>query len=125
MVHPRKANSAHQRVQNTEVARMLRHEHTNAEETLWQHIRSRKIAGLKFRRQHPIDRFIVDFYCADIDLVIEVDGSIHDEPNADAERQEIIESQGVRVLRFTNQQVLEALEDVLNQIKHATEHPPE
>ncbi|MBI5960783.1 MAG: DUF559 domain-containing protein [Chloroflexi bacterium] len=113
------------RKQNTPTARTMRHDPTNSEEVLWERLRNRKVAGLKFRRQHTIDRFIVDFFCAEAHLVIEVDGLIHDEPNADAERQEILETLGLRVLRFTNEQILKSLKDVVDQITQSTTPPPE
>ncbi len=59
-------------------ARELRQEMTPAEKTLWEQLRNRKLGGFKFRRQHPLDRFIVDFYCAACKLIVEVDGDIHD-----------------------------------------------
>src|SRR5881394_3542767 len=58
--------------------RKLRQSSTKAEEILWQHLRNKKLDGLKFRRQHPLDNFIVDFYCHEKSLAVEVDGQIHD-----------------------------------------------
>ncbi len=75
---------------------------------------------MKFRRQHSIDRFIVDFYCAELQLVIEIDGPIHELPNADAERQRFLESMGLRVLRFSNDEVLNAIDHVLRRIEEAS-----
>lgn len=99
------------------LARQMRHEPTHAENILWEAIRNRKLNDFKFRRQHPIDRFIVDFYCAEAHLVIEVDGTIHDyTPDEDALRQAFIESRGLRVLRFRNQEVLENLVSTLSKI---------
>ncbi len=99
------------------LARQMRHEPTHAENILWEAIRNRKLSNFKFRRQHPIDRFIVDFYCAEAHLVIEVDGTIHDyTPDEDALRQAFIESRGLRVLRFRNQEVLENLVSTLSKI---------
>ena len=73
--------------------------------------------GYKFRRQHTIDRFIVDFYCTEARLVIEVDGIIHDDQQeADQLRTEIIESLGLRVLRFTNGEVLQQTDGVVERI---------
>jgi very-short-patch-repair endonuclease len=60
-------------------ARELRQELTPAEKVLWQALRDKQLAGFKFRRQHPIDRFIADFYCAACKLIVELDGGIHDE----------------------------------------------
>jgi very-short-patch-repair endonuclease len=99
------------------LARQMRHEPTVAEDVLWKRIRNRQIVNSKFRRQHPIDRFIVDFYCAEAHLVIEVDGSIHDyTPDEDALRQAYIESLGLRVLRFTNGEVLQQTDGVIERI---------
>jgi very-short-patch-repair endonuclease len=88
-------------------ARELRHPQTAAEATLWRALRARSL-GYKFRRQHPIDRFIVDFYCAHARLCIEIDGGSHFEPEQqahDAARTEYLEGQGYQVLRFTNDEV--------------------
>ena len=106
-------------------AREMRNNPTEAEEHLWQHIRKRKIAGFKFRRQHSIQRFIVDFYCAEAQLVIEVDGEIHDSQREyDAVRQEILEDLGMRVLRFRNEDVLEHTARVLDEIEGVLLTPP-
>jgi very-short-patch-repair endonuclease len=92
------------------LARQKRRHATPAEDILWQRLRNRQIADAKFRRQHTIERFIVDFYCAEAQLVVEVDGPIHDyTPEEDAIRQEFLESLGLRVIRFTNDDVLHHL----------------
>ncbi len=101
------------------ISREMRHPLTPTENKLWEKLRRRQLAGAKFRRQHPIDRYIVDFYCAAAQLVIEIDGSAHDEPNYDAERQEVLETLGLRVLRFRNADVLDHIDDVLSAIKAA------
>ncbi len=102
------------------VARQMRHKPTKAEEILWQHVRNRQIAGFKFRRQHSIERFIVDFYCAETELIIEVDGPIHQyQEQEDILRQEFIENQGLRVLRFSNDDVINHISLVLDQISGA------
>ncbi len=89
------------------LAREMRHRPTEAEAALWDMLRRHGINGLKFRRQHPIDRFIVDFYCPAVRLVVEVDGEIHQyTAEEDALRTEILEALGMRVLRFTNDDVL-------------------
>jgi very-short-patch-repair endonuclease len=99
------------------VASDMRRQPTQAEDALWAQLRNRQIAGMKFRRQHAIDRFVVDFYCAEAYLVIEVDGSIHDDTRAqDMIRQEILESLGLRVLRFSNDDVLNHMHDVITSI---------
>jgi primosomal protein N' len=106
------------------LARQMRHEPTHAEDYLWQHIRNRQLADVKFRRQHGIERFIVDFFAPDFNLVIEVDGEIHQyTPEEDAVRQAFLESQGLHVLRFSNEQVLGDVEGVLEQIRLALQDP--
>jgi very-short-patch-repair endonuclease len=100
------------------LAREMRQDPTPAEKALWEQVRDRKVAGAKFRRQHTIDRFIVDFYCAEARLVIEVDGDIHQyTQEEDAIRQEFLESTGLRVLRFSNQQVLGDMAGVVSEIE--------
>ncbi len=77
----------------------------------------RQLCGYKFRRQHSIDRFIVDFFCREAALIIEIDGPIHEKQvEADQERQEILTQMGFHFLRFTNDQVLHHIDDVLSQI---------
>ncbi len=99
------------------LARQMRCEPTLAEDSLWQKLRNKQLLGFKFRRQHSIDRFIVDFYCADVRLVIEVDGGIHEyTQEEDAIRQEFLESRGYRMLRFVNEEVLQDMERVLAEI---------
>lgn len=99
------------------LARQMRHEPTLAEKQLWQKLRNKQLLGFKFRRQHSIDRFIADFYCADVGLVVEVDGAIHDyTQEEDALRQEFLESLGLRVLRFRNAEVLNSIDGVLEVI---------
>ncbi len=102
------------------LARQHRHDPTLAEDALWQRLRRHQLAGYQFRRQHTIERFIVDFYCAKARLVIEVDGPIHDyTPQEDAVRQAFLESRGLRVLRFSNADVLDDIESVLETIHAA------
>jgi very-short-patch-repair endonuclease len=90
---------------------------TPAEEHLWQRIRRKNLHNYKFRRQHPIDRFIVDFYCAEAFLVIEVDGDIHEyTQEQDALRQAFLESLGLRVLRFSNGDIMKHTDAVVERI---------
>ncbi len=99
------------------VARQMRQDPTSAEDLLWQRLRGRQLAGLKFNRQFLIDRFIVDFYCASAALIVEVDGEVHQQQiEADQEREHILMALGFRVIRFTNDQVLEQTDQVLEQI---------
>ncbi len=102
------------------VARALRRRSPLAERRLWDSIRGRKLSGLKFRRQHPIDRYFVDFACVEAMLVVELDGPFHD-AQRDARRDQIIEAAGYLVLRFPNQQVLDAREIVLAEILRTAE----
>ena len=105
-------------------AREMRHAPTKAEDALWQQLRRRQVAGCQFRRQHPIERFIVDFYCSQARLVVEVNGPLHDKTlEADHERQELLERLGYRVLRFTNDQVMTDLGSVLERILDAIQTP--
>jgi very-short-patch-repair endonuclease len=98
-------------------ARRMRHDPTRAEDVLWERLRGRQVADAKFRRQHTIDRFVVDFYCAEACLVIEVDGPVHQETQEqDAERQAILESLGLRVIRFKNDEVLTDVGSVVKRI---------
>ncbi|MBJ7901506.1 MAG: DUF559 domain-containing protein [Cyanobacteria bacterium RI_101] len=92
-----------------EFARQLRQNMTPGETKLWQRLRKKQILGFDFDRQRPIDRFIVDFYCKDLMLAIEIDGSSHDGELAqarDIERQHRLEALGVTVLRFTESDTL-------------------
>ena len=101
----------------------LRREQTPCEQILWQHLRGGKF-GVKVRRQHPVGRFIADFCCIERQLIIEVDGPIHQQQGErDAERTLILETMGYRVLRFTNQQVLYETAAVLVQIGAALTPP--
>ncbi|MBL8165893.1 MAG: DUF559 domain-containing protein [Anaerolineae bacterium] len=106
------------------LAQQMRHEPTPAEEQLWAALRNRQVAGAKFRRQHVIDRFILDFFCPEAWLVVEVDGPIHDYTvEEDAIRQAFLEAQGLRVLRFRNEDVMQRLPQVLEQVTAALNTP--
>ena len=101
------------------LARHLRQNETQAEKVLWQEIRNKKLNGSKFRRQHPIGKFIVDFYCHKEKLIIEVDGSIHDDKvikNFDEWREGALVNMGFNVLRFRNSEILEQIEEVKKKI---------
>mgnify|MGYP001426055340 CR=1 FL=1 len=102
---------------NTPVARRLRASQTNAERALWLRLRDRRLGGWKFKRQAPIDRFIVDFYCAGGKLVIELDGGQHAiGTSRDTERTQALSAMGYLVLRFWNNDVLANIEGVLSDI---------
>lgn len=103
-----------------ERAQLLRKEMTDAETRLWKKLRNHGFEGLKFRRQHPIGRFIVDFYCHEKRLVIEVDGNIHDlleVKERDEGREEELKNFGLTVIRFTNDEIEKNIEDVLSKLK--------
>jgi leucyl-tRNA synthetase len=96
---------------------------TEAEEILWQGVRN-SLLGSKFRRQHAIGKFIADFVCIEKNLVVEVDGEIHEnQQREDAERTAFIESEGFKVVRFTNDQVINSLSVVLEKIKSELTSP--
>jgi very-short-patch-repair endonuclease len=98
-------------------ARTLRQTETPPEELLWLALRNGQIGALKFRRQHPIGPYVVDFYCHAAKLVVEVDGMSHDDKiSQDAERTRCIEGQGLRVLRVTNEDVMHDLDAVTREI---------
>ena len=102
-----------------EKARQLRRESTSAEVILWSCVRNRQLNGFKFRRQHNLGQFIVDFYCHNAQLIIEIDGSIHQTPDQiqrDQQRDHWILQRGFKILRFTNSQVQRNLPQVLLKI---------
>jgi very-short-patch-repair endonuclease len=105
-----------------EFARDLRQELTTAEALLWELLRDRRLFGLKFRRQHPAPPFVVDFYCDAVKLGIELDGGQHNSPEGrrhDERRTAALARQGIAVVRFWNNEVLEDTEGVLNGIWRA------
>jgi UDP-N-acetylmuramoylalanine-D-glutamate ligase/very-short-patch-repair endonuclease len=102
-----------------QMARDLRKRTTPAEQMLWELLRNRRLGNLKFRRQHPIGGFVADFYCAEAMLIIELDGSVHQEASQqerDKIRQQILQSYGIACLRFTNAEVFSHTEQVLYRI---------
>ena len=105
-------------------AKELRRKQTDAERVLWMRLRARQVNGLKFRRQHPIGRYIADFCCPEKCLVIEIDGGQHmNRTFADERRTEFLVQEGYRVLRYWNHDVLVAPEAVLQHIIQETESP--
>jgi very-short-patch-repair endonuclease len=103
-----------------ERARELRKEETPAEKILWECLRNRRFLNTKFRRQHHIDRYIVDFYCHEKLLVIELDGSIHTNQEAeDYIRENWLQSNHFTVIRFSNEQIFNDVELVLHTIAQA------
>ena len=98
-------------------AKQLRKKTTKAERILWSLLSDRKCGGRKFRRQHPIDPYIVDFYCAEAKLVVEIDGESHEgRQDHDQRRDEYLEGLGLRTVRVTNDDVLENLDGVVEAI---------
>ena len=103
-------------------ARQMRHNPTDAEARLWQILRNRRLGGFKFRRQHPFKRFILDFYCHDTNLAIEIDGGQHTEEKQavyDIKRDEILAEAGIHVLRVWSNEVLKNTEGAVERIWEA------
>jgi very-short-patch-repair endonuclease len=101
-------------------AKNLRQEMTPAEKVLWSSLRNRKFKGLKFRRQHPIDRYIVDFVCLEEKLVVEADGYIHkstEQKEYDLKRTRELESYGLKVIRLSNEEILESVYRALKKVE--------
>lgn len=116
----------HKRTELKGFRRDLRRHPTRAEAVLWRSLRTGQIGGHLFRRQHSVGRYIVDFYCSQARLVIELDGSIHNDPLRtahDGERQAWLEAQGLRVLRLQNEQVLRQLDLVVQGIAQVLADP--
>ncbi len=107
-------------IEKRERARAMRRQMTPAEDALWQRLRMTHLDGLHFRRQQIIDGFIADFYCHAAGLVIEVDGELHEsQADYDAQRDQAIARRGLQILRFTNEDVLDDIEEVLKAILNA------
>ena len=108
------------------VCRNLRRRQTDAEKLLWECLRRKRLKGLKFRRQHPIGRYIADFYCPEVHLALELDGSIHqvkDQKEYDKIRQEAIEMRGIRVVRVKNEEVEQDIDSVIKRVLSLTSPP--
>jgi very-short-patch-repair endonuclease len=100
-----------------ETARLLRKNMTDSEKLLWERLKGKQVLGMRIRRQHPIDIFIVDFYCHDARLVIEIDGDIHKEKvEYDDGREAEIEKYNLKVIRFSNDEVMSDIDTVINTI---------
>jgi len=103
-----------------ERAKELRKEQTPAEVLLWSKLRNRQFEGLKFRRQHPVGQFIVDFYCHEKTLVIEVDGGIHNEEDVkerDENREFELKNFGLKIIRITNEEIEQDIDGILEKLK--------
>lgn len=112
---------AHNKTSLKDIRRDLRLESTPAEEVLWQKLRNRKFLKLKFKRQHSVGNYIVDFYCANPRIIIELDGSVHSEKEQklkDNHRDSNLKGMGFIVLRFSNNEVLNDSKNVLMQIEN-------
>lgn len=99
-------------------ARELRRESTDAERRLWYHLRAGRLQGFKFRRQHPIPPYVLDFYCDSAKPAVELDGSQHD-GDSDSARTDALEGRGLKVIRFRDNDVLRDTRSVLEQILDA------
>lgn len=107
------------RIGERQKRKILRHGMTEPEKLLWFYLRNEKL-GWRFRRQHSVGYYILDFYCPQAKLAIELDGATHDSDAAqenDREREKFLAACGIRVLRFRNQEAVENITGVLNQIK--------
>ena len=105
-------------------ARALRKQLTDAERALWKHLRGDALQGSRFRSQFPLGAYVADFVCFEQRLIVEVDGGQHAESSRDFERDAWLKSQGFRVLRFWNNDVLGNIEGVMHVIKQALSSPP-
>ncbi len=114
---------------NAQFARPLRRNQTDAERVLWFRLRDRRFAGWKFKRQVSIDRFVVDFFCSDAKLIVEIDGGQHDQNSErDANRTKVLEAMGYLVVRFWNNDVMRntdgVLEAILSTVNQQRSEPP-
>jgi imidazole glycerol-phosphate synthase subunit HisF len=101
-------------------ARMLRKRATDSEELLWQKLSKNQVLGLRFKRQHPIAFYVADFYCHKAKLVIELDGKYHDleqQKSYDINRTAVLNELGLRVLRFSDKEIFEDIDRVVDAIK--------
>ena len=108
-----------------ELARQFRKNPTESEDVVWQMLRNRQIKNLKWRRQQVIDGFIADFYCAELNVVLEIDGSVHDKEEVkeyDAYRTSVFESKGIRIFRLKNEDcdklhLTELIENIIKSVR--------
>ena len=107
------------------LARQMRKNPTAAELLLWKRLKNRQLNDVKFRRQHPLFQFIIDFYCHEYKLIIEIDGPIHDFQLAkDHLRDQLFQQKGYTIIRFTNNEILNTIDNVISSIKeYITNHP--
>ncbi|MBI2967753.1 MAG: endonuclease domain-containing protein [Bacteroidetes bacterium] len=110
-----------------EIRRQLRNNLTYTESELWNYLKNRKLGGKKFRRQHSIGNYIVDFNCPEERIIIELDGEVHTikgQKLKDKERDETLQQMGYKVLRFTNREVIADVQKVLDTIRRNFIPPP-
>lgn len=112
----------HHRTMPSPLARQLRATPTDAELRLWSRLRRKQLAGFRFRRQHPLGPYVVDFFCPEAKLILEADGGQH--ASESATRQCWLEARGYRVLRFWNHDVLGNTDGVVEKILEALRAPP-
>ena len=106
------------------IAAELRKNMTPAEKLLWERLRKRQVEGFRFRRQHPIHIVVVDFFCYEAMLVIEVDGAVHEDSyqkERDIERTKILNSFGLREIRFKNEEIIKDIDSVIKKIEQTLE----
>lgn len=110
--------------QDTKIARKLRQQQTPQEVKVWARLRDRKFLGYKFRRQVPLGSYVVDFYCAEKKLVLEIDGGHHmQQQTQDQQRENFLRSQGYQILRFWNSEIEQNLEGVFERILQVLQTP--
>lgn len=105
-------------------AQFLRRNETKAEKLLWEKLRNNQLGGLKFRRQHPVNIYIADFYCHKFKLIIELDGDYHDQEEQkqkDEVRTEVLRLNDLKIIRFKNEEVERDINQVLTTIKNKIE----
>ncbi len=102
----------------------LRNNSTKPEQILWDYLKNKKFHGVKFRRQYSVDRYILDFYSIELRLGIELDGEIHEDENAieyDSKRTEYLKLRKIKIIRFSNKEVINSISEVLKAIKQEIE----
>jgi len=102
------------------LAKQLRESMTQTEILIWNKLKNKQFKGYKFRRQHPIHHFIVDFYCHELKLIIEIDGKYHEleeQKNKDLNRTELLQFQGLREIRSTNEEIINNIGSVLKKLE--------
>jgi len=100
-------------------ARVLRKSMTDAEQLLWFHLRRRQVDGFRFRRQHPFEKYVLDFYCPEVKVAVELDGGQHNEDRgicSDLQRTAFLEEHGIMVVRVWNHEIFQNMEGVLQMI---------